>query len=78
MDRGDDQLELYAVLAARLKQAHARVRSLDVPDDVRVALVRRLLVVTAAAKHDPADAARRLDRLMKELDSGGPREPGTP
>ncbi|KAF0650100.1 hypothetical protein K701_09940 [Streptomyces fradiae ATCC 10745 = DSM 40063] len=35
-----------------------------------MALSRKLLVVTAAAKHDLADAARRLDRLMKDLDEG--------
>ena len=35
-----------------------------------MALTRKLLVITAAAKHDLADAARRLDRLMKDLDEG--------
>lgn len=35
-----------------------------------MALTRKLLVVTAAAKHDLADAAVRLDRLMKDLDEG--------
>lgn len=35
-----------------------------------MALSRKLLVVTAAAKHDLADAAGRLDRLMKDLDEG--------
>ncbi|NBM17102.1 hypothetical protein [Streptomyces sp. GC420] len=69
MDR-DSQLELYGLVAVRLKEAHARVRDLQVPEGVRMALSRRLLVVTAAAKHDLADAARRLDRLMKELDEG--------
>ncbi|WP_329198623.1 MULTISPECIES: hypothetical protein [unclassified Streptomyces] len=66
----DSQLELYEVVAIRLKEAHARVRTLQVPEGVRMALSRKLLVVTAAAKHDLADAARRLDRLMKDLDEG--------
>ncbi|MFF3320975.1 hypothetical protein [Streptomyces sp. NPDC002889] len=66
----DSQLELYAAVAARLKEAHARVRALQVPEGVRMALSRKLLVVTAAAKHDLPDAARRLDRLMKDLDEG--------
>ncbi|GHB77304.1 MULTISPECIES: hypothetical protein [Streptomyces] len=66
----DSQLELYEVVANRLKEAHARVRTLQVPEGVRMALSRKLLVVTAAAKHDLADAARRLDRLMKDLDEG--------
>lgn len=35
-----------------------------------MALTRKLLVVTAAAKHDLTDAAVRLDRLMKDLDEG--------
>ncbi|WOI62263.1 SCO5555 family protein [Streptomyces fradiae] len=66
----DSQLELYEAVAARLKEAHSRVRALQVPEGVRMALSRKLLVVTAAAKHDLADAARRLDRLMKDLGEG--------
>ena len=66
----DGQLELYTAVANRLKEAHARVRALQVPEGVRMALTRKLLVVTAAAKHDLPDAARRLDRLMKDLDEG--------
>ncbi|GAA4780391.1 hypothetical protein NPS70_05255 [Streptomyces sp. C10-9-1] len=66
----DSQLELYEAVAARLKEAHATVRALQVPEGVRMALSRKLLVVTAAAKHDLPDAARRLDRLMKDLDEG--------
>jgi hypothetical protein len=34
-------------------------------------LSRRLLAVTAVAKHDLADAARRLDVLTAELDDLG-------
>ncbi|MFD7228337.1 hypothetical protein [Streptomyces sp. NPDC059881] len=66
----DSQLELYEAVAARLKEAHTRVRELQVPEGVRMALSRKLLAVTAVAKHDLADAARRLDRLMKDLDAG--------
>ncbi|MFH8581037.1 hypothetical protein OHB11_11675 [Streptomyces zaomyceticus] len=66
----DSQLELYEAVATRLKEAHTRVRSLQVPEGVRMALSRKLLVVTAAAKHDLKDAATRLDRLMKDLDEG--------
>nr|WSX49593.1 hypothetical protein OG409_11915 [Streptomyces sp. NBC_00974] len=66
----DSQLELYELVADRLKEAHTRVRSLQVPEGVRMALTRKLLVVTAAAKHDLTDAAVRLDRLMKDLDEG--------
>ncbi|MFH8570787.1 hypothetical protein [Streptomyces sp. NPDC017993] len=66
----DDQLELYGHVADRLKVAHARVRTLQVPEGVRMALTRKLLVITAAAKHDLADAARRLEWFMEDLDEG--------
>lgn len=66
----DSQLKLYGQVADQLKEAHAKVRALQVPESVRMALSRKLLVVTAAAKHDLPDAARRLDRLMKDLDEG--------
>lgn len=66
----DSQLKLYRVVADRLKEAHTVVRELQVPEGVRMALSRKLLVITAAAKHDLADAARRLDRLMKDLEEG--------
>ncbi|MEU6219128.1 hypothetical protein ABZ845_16640 [Streptomyces sp. NPDC047022] len=66
----DGQLELYTAVAARLKEAHARVRTLQVPEGVRMALTRKLLVITAAAKHDPAEAARRLERFTSDLDVG--------
>ncbi|WP_078863397.1 MULTISPECIES: hypothetical protein [unclassified Streptomyces] len=66
----DGQLKLYRLVAEQLKEAHIRVRTLQVPAGVRTALSRKLLVITAAAKHDLPDAARRLDRLMKDLDEG--------
>jgi uncharacterized membrane protein YccC len=78
MERGEEELELYACVASGLKQAHARVRSLGAPEEVRIALARRLLAITAAAKRDLADAARRLDRLMEELDEGRYPDPRTP
>ncbi|MFD4788989.1 hypothetical protein ACFWN1_18435 [Streptomyces sp. NPDC058459] len=66
----DGQLQLYAAVADRLKQAHAIVRALQVPEGVRMALTRKLLVITAAAKHDLAAAARRLERFMADLEAG--------
>ncbi|MFG2192663.1 hypothetical protein [Streptomyces sp. NPDC048639] len=69
MDR-ESQLELHRLVADRLKEAHSRVRSLQVPEGVRMALSRKLLVITGASKHDLANAARRLDRFMKDLDEG--------
>ncbi|MGY1456912.1 SCO5555 family protein [Streptomyces sp. SS8] len=72
----DGQLPLYDLVAARLKDAHTMVRALQVPDDVRAALVRRLLAVTAAAKHDLGGAVRRLDRLMEDIGAGDGPFPG--
>ncbi|MDT3399364.1 hypothetical protein RKE29_22390 [Streptomyces sp. B1866] len=66
----DAQLDLYGAVADRLKDAHARVHALRVPEGVRLALSRKLLVITAAAKRDLPGAARRLDRLIKDLDEG--------
>jgi len=66
----DGQLQLYAAVAVQLKEAHAKVRSLQVPEGVRMALTRKLLVITAAAKHDLAGTARRLERFTEDLDEG--------
>jgi cell division protein YceG involved in septum cleavage len=66
----DGQLQLYTAVASRLKEAHTRVRTLQVPEGVRMALTRKLLVITAAAKHDLAGAARRLERFTEDLDEG--------
>jgi uncharacterized protein (DUF2126 family) len=66
----DGQLELYTAVADQLKEAHGRVRALQVPEGVRMALTRKLLVITAVAKHDLADAARRLERFTTDLDEG--------
>jgi hypothetical protein len=66
----DNQLKLYGSVAYSLKRAHTRVAGLQVPEEVRVQLSRKLLVITAAAKHDLAGAARRLEDLIKDLDEG--------
>ncbi|WP_406440981.1 hypothetical protein OHB00_35610 [Streptomyces sp. NBC_00631] len=66
----DGQLQLYAAVAGQLKEAHTKVRALQVPEGVRMALTRKLLVITAAAKHDVVDAARRLERFNEDLDAG--------
>ncbi|MGA5841630.1 hypothetical protein [Streptomyces pseudogriseolus] len=66
----DGQLQLCTAVAVRFKEAHSRVRALQVPEGVRMALTRKLLVITAAAKHDLAGAARRLERFLADLDEG--------
>ena len=71
------EVELYALVAARLKEAHARVRALDVSDGTRASLTRSLLRVTEAAKRDLPEAARKLTRFMDELDRGDLPPPKT-
>jgi hypothetical protein len=63
----------YAKLAELLKDAHRGLRDmdLDVPD--RADFVRRLLVITAAARHDQGDAMRRLELFLQSVD--GRRRP---
>jgi hypothetical protein len=64
------EVELYALVAARLKDAHARVGALDVSDGTRASLIRSLLLVTESAKRDLPEAARRLARFVADLDGG--------
>jgi hypothetical protein len=66
----DGQLKLYSQVAEQLKEAHRRVHEPQVVEGVRTALSRRLLVVTATAKHDLPGAARRLERSLQDLDEG--------
>ncbi|MGW4893491.1 SCO5555 family protein [Kitasatospora sp. NPDC004240] len=63
---------LYALVAERLKQAHARVHALNVSADAKTALTRQLLIVTETAKRDLPEAARRLGRFVQDLDAGRP------
>lgn len=74
-DEGPDDPEvaaLYALVAERLKQAHARVHSLHVSAEAKTALTRQLLIVTEIAKRDLPEAARRLSRFVQDLDEGRP------
>ncbi|MDH6122988.1 hypothetical protein [Kitasatospora sp. GAS206B] len=63
---------LYALVAERLKQAHARVHALHVSAEAKTALTRQLLIVTETAKRDLPAAARRLARFVQDLDEGRP------
>ena len=62
--------ELQAQLATRLRDAHRRVAALDVPDDQKARVARRLIALTDASKHDLVRASARLDRLLADLDAG--------
>ena len=61
------ELSGYARLAQRLKEAHEALRALDLPPAEHAELSRRLLVITAASRHDPADAMRRLALFLDAL-----------
>lgn len=62
--------ELHVELAQRLKLAHRRVASLDVDDDEKARVAKRLIALTDASKRDVGRASRRLDLLLADLDAG--------
>lgn len=64
------EAEQAAALADRLLQAHARLRGLDAPPEVRARLARRLIAVSDASKHDVPRAAARLERWLDDVDAG--------
>ena len=62
--------ELAAELAARLREAHRRVASLNVSPDEKAGAARKLIALTDASKRDLARASQRLDLLLADLDAG--------
>ena len=62
--------DLAADLAVRLRDAHRRVAGLDLPQDEKGRVARRLLALSDAAKHDLGRASARLDLLLAHLDAG--------
>lgn len=56
-------------LAARLLDAHRRVRALDA--GLRAGATRRLLAISDSSKRDVARASARLDVLLADLDARG-------
>ena len=61
---------LHGTLAARLLEAHRRVRTLDAAPDEKARVARRLLALSDASKRDLARASARLDELLADLDAG--------
>ncbi len=59
-----------AVLAERLREAHKRVRTLDLPQEDKARAARRLIALTDASKHDIDRASARLDAFLADLDAG--------
>ena len=62
--------DLEAQLATRLRDAHRRVAGLDVPEDQKARVARRLIALTDASKRDLVRASARLDALLADLDAG--------
>ncbi|MQA97342.1 MAG: ABC transporter substrate-binding protein [Streptosporangiales bacterium] len=67
-DAPPEEAGFYADLARRLREAHRRAAALD--EDVRIPVIRRLLIITEAVKRDPERASGRLDQMLAELESG--------
>ena len=65
-----DDDELFAQLSVRLRDAHRRVAALELPDDEKARVIRRLLAISDATKHDLGRASRRLDTFLADLDAG--------
>lgn len=55
-------------LAIRLRDAHRRVASLDLPEREKSRVARRLIALSDVAKTDLTRASARLDRLLADLD----------
>lgn len=68
--------EPHLELAARLRDAHRRVATLDLQPDEKVRLVGQLIALTDASKHDIGRAAQRLNRFLADLDDHRPSGPG--
>ncbi|MGI8536180.1 MAG: hypothetical protein ACR2K2_06695 [Mycobacteriales bacterium] len=62
--------DLHVRLASRLREAHRRVAALELEQDQKGRLVRRLIALTDASKRDAGRASARLDALLADLDAG--------
>lgn len=65
--------ELFAALAARLREVHLRVSALDVAEPEKSSITKRFHAITDASKHDLRRAATRLDALVADLDARYPQ-----
>ncbi|HVE63188.1 MAG TPA: hypothetical protein VNB94_05250 [Mycobacteriales bacterium] len=66
---GMDEAELFADLSRRLREAHRMVAALTCDEDTKSSVVRRLIAVTDASKHDLRRASERLDALLADLEA---------
>ena len=65
-----DDDALFAELSVRLRDAHRRVAALELSDDEKPRVIRRLLAISDATKHDLGRASARLDAFLADLDGG--------
>ena len=65
-----DDDELLADLSRRLREGHRRIAGLDLPNDEKARVARRLLAISDASKHDLSRASARLERFLADLDAG--------
>jgi predicted RNase H-like nuclease len=65
-----DDEALFDDLSRRLREAHKRIATLETDDETKGVVVRRLIAITNASKHDLRRASDRLDALVADLDSG--------
>jgi hypothetical protein len=70
-----DDDELFADLSVRLRDAHRRVAALELSDDEKARVIRRLLAISDATKHDLGRASQRLDTFLADLDVGWRPDP---
>ncbi len=64
-------------LADRLRETHRRIATSRLSEAESASFTRRLIALSDAAKVDLDRAARRLDRLLADLEGLQQREPGT-
>ena len=60
---------LYGLVQGRLVRARTLLSDLDVSEDVRAAVERRLADVEAGARFALTAASRRLERLLDDLEN---------
>ncbi len=70
-----DDAELFADLSVRLREAHRRVALLEATGDEKARVLRRLLAISDASKHDLSRASARLDAFLSDLDRGWKPDP---
>jgi hypothetical protein len=68
----------YAVFAARLKDAHSALRDPRIPAEHLPELTKRVLAITALARHDVMVALSRLEGFFDELSGLAENGPALP